>query len=166
MGKPHGQWRDFGLSVNRGSWGSARFVSASVMKQKDIVNANQQLKFEKDEKISTKSNLMSCNNEPSARREGVLRGRTAFRAGAMNSVPPPKPTSLGTFLFGDKKVPRRRQPCWSYSAQNGKQAIENLCRLPLLFRVLKGSTLDSHCQFGTVPSVGLRRLYIFKFAHL
>ena len=93
---------------------------------------------------------MSCNNEPSARREGVLRGRTAFRAGAMNSVPPPKPTSLGTFLFGDKKVPRRRQPCWSYSAQNGKQAIENLCLLPLLFRVLKGSTLDSHkrCLFS------------------
>ena len=123
------------------------------------------MKLEKDEKISTNRNLMSGNNEPSARREGVLRGRTAFRAGAMNSVPPPKPTSLGTFLFGDKKVPRRRQPCWSYSAQNGIQAIENLCLLPLLFRILKGSTLDSHFNYryyafyrcGTTGSVFIKK---------
>ena len=31
-------------------------------------------------------------------------------SGVRHSAPPPKPTSLGTFLFGDKKVPRRRHP--------------------------------------------------------
>ena len=45
---------------------------------------------------------------PSARRERVLRGRAALAPGVRHSAPPPKPISLGTFLFGDKKVPRRR----------------------------------------------------------
>ena len=45
-----------------------------------------------------------------ARRERVLRGRAALASGVRHSAPPPKPTSLGTFLFGDKKVPRRRHP--------------------------------------------------------
>ena len=57
---------------------------------------------------------MSCNREPSARREGVLRGRAALRREQQRSAPPPKPTSLGTFLFGDKKVPRRRQHAWIF----------------------------------------------------
>ena len=39
-----------------------------------------------------------------ARRERVLRGRAALASGVRHSAPPPKPTSLGTFLFGDKKV--------------------------------------------------------------
>ena len=47
-------------------------------------------------------------HSPSARREEVLRGRAALRREQQRSAPPPKPTSLGTFLFGDKKVPRRR----------------------------------------------------------
>ena len=39
-----------------------------------------------------------------ARRERVLRGRAALASGVRHSAPPPKPTSLVTFLFGDKKV--------------------------------------------------------------
>ena len=39
-----------------------------------------------------------------ARRERVLRGRAALDSGVRHSAPPPKPTSLVTFLFGDKKV--------------------------------------------------------------
>ena len=36
-------------------------------------------------------------------------------AGANNSTPPPKPTSLGTFLLGGKKVPRRRLQCYDFA---------------------------------------------------
>ena len=43
-----------------------------------------------------------------ARRERVLRGRAALRREQQHSAPPPKPTSLVTFLFGDKKVTLRR----------------------------------------------------------
>ena len=43
-----------------------------------------------------------------ARRERVLRGRVALASGVRHSAPPPKPTSLVTFLFGDKKVTLRR----------------------------------------------------------
>ena len=42
-----------------------------------------------------------------ARRERVLRGRAALASGVRHSAPPPKPTSLVTFLFGDKKVTLR-----------------------------------------------------------
>ena len=43
-----------------------------------------------------------------ARRERVLSGRAALASGVRHSAPPPKPTSLVTFLFGDKKVTLRR----------------------------------------------------------
>ena len=49
-----------------------------------------------------------------ARREEVLRGRAALASGVRHSAPPPKPTSLVTFLFGDKKVTlRRHERIWS-----------------------------------------------------
>ena len=44
------------------------------------------------------------NARKRARRERVLRGRAALRREQQHSAPPPKPTSLVTFLFGDKKV--------------------------------------------------------------
>lgn len=46
-------------------------------------DANQQLKLAKYKKIGTNFNLMSCNSEPSVRREGVLRGRAALRREAV-----------------------------------------------------------------------------------
>ena len=47
------------------------------------------------------------NARKRARRERVLRGRAALASGVRHSAPPPKPTSLVTFLFGDKKVTLR-----------------------------------------------------------
>ena len=44
---------------------------------------------------------------PPAVRDGRGLGRASWLAGARHSAPP-RPTSLGTFLFGDKKVPLRR----------------------------------------------------------
>ena len=44
------------------------------------------------------------NARKRARRDRVLRGRAALRREQQHSAPPPKPTSLVTFLFGDKKV--------------------------------------------------------------
>ena len=69
------------LFARNNKWGRKYpLVFASRVWYNLFVNANQQLKFEKDGKISTNGNLMSCNNEPSARREGVLRGSGAPRS--------------------------------------------------------------------------------------
>ena len=50
------------------------------------MGANQYLKLAEYKKTSTNINPMTCNHEPSARREGVLRGRVVLRAATQNSM--------------------------------------------------------------------------------
>ena len=90
-------------------------VGQKIRRRPQLPLCGVALKVDVSEIIDTRYKIKGKGTKPKnestprkARRERVLRGRAALASGVRHSAPPPKPTSLGTFLFGDKKVPRRR----------------------------------------------------------